>query len=270
MTEKGRSELDDEERRFWEQRGPVILFSSFIALLCLYVVAIIGQDEARADNQNWQFLSSILLSVSSAIIVVLIVDFLFLRRTMRYLRRYIGDEFADKLKESGLSMHGIISVHDGMPRDKFRSYIRESSELLVLQTFIANMPNIEIDLRLFFENGGKARVLLLDPRSDLVAIRSRELTAVSERKFRAEIISNIMLLRHLGDENCEIHLYEASPAASIYMADKHLLVGHFLFKKHAVQGPIIEARDGHYKKEMIEHFENLWDNSTKLDNKLFE
>lgn len=242
----------------------VIVFVSS-AILFEYLI-----QNGNETNVAILFAKNISYAVASAIFLTLIIDGFILRRNMTFQKAYIGEVFEEKLEGSGIQIHGINHVHDGMPHRILKGHIETADEIVFLQTFVADLVQLESTLRKFFSRGGTARVLLLNPDSPLVDIRSSEITNISPQAFRLSILQNIGMFFDLGADKVEIRLHNTIPSVSIYGDQDRLFVGNYLQRHHAVQGPILEVTEGFYKNKLFEHFEHIWADRPTFAKKEFE
>ena len=247
----------------------LMLLAVFICMIAAFGLEVATAKDATLQAVAFNFLKALFYTAAASLTVVLIVDGILAERNMKFLNLYIGESFDNSLARSGIQVHGIKAVHDGLPHALLKEHMRQTKEMLFLQTYVADMVQIESALKAFFDAGGAARVLLLDPRSDLVDIRSREIRHTPPEQFRLGILSNIDAFRSFGGKNVEIRLHQAIPSVSIYGDLEKLFVGNYLHGHHAVQGPILEVSNGLYFDKMLEHFNNIWDNSVLLDHNAY-
>ena len=244
----------------------VVIALGFVLALIVYL-----EMGATADAE-WpsRMTLNLLYGAAASLGILLLVDASLVRRNTRFTSEHIGQQFKEKLEASGIAVHGVKQIHDGLPHELLRSHLRQMDKLIFLQTFVADMVQLEYGLKEFFERKGSARVLLLDYESPIVNIRSKEIRNVSCSLFRESIISNIGSFLDMGEENVEVRLYDSIPSVSIYGDKSTFFVGNYLRDHHAVQGPILEVRDGFYMKKLSDHFESIWASSKILDIKAFD
>lgn len=239
----------------------LVVIASATSLFVLHVFKDDIESQVFFDISN-----TALYTVMSTCFVIFLFDGFLVERSIRLLSKYIGSEFEEKLRASGLSIHGVLDIHSGMPQEKLRQCIEQSDELLILQTYVADLVQYEVSLQKFFSRGGKARVLLLDPTSNLVPIRSREIRGVTPEDFQKSIVQNIRTFQSFGGSSVTLRIHDSIPSVSIYGNKEKIFVGNYLRGYHAVQGPIIELSHSFYMEKLLEHFEEIW-NSSKIYNK---
>lgn len=269
MSRKSLVVVRRTQKTLFESRAFFYVIALSVFLLCIAGGFATVQLENIVAPHLISSIKAILFSIASTFLVVMIVDGFLLKRSLIFLKEYIGDSFSERLEGSSLALHGIAAVHNGMPNDLIERHILESRNLFFLQTFIADIVHLEVSLKKFFENGGTAQVLVLDPQSEIVEIRSREIVGLSPNAFRANIVHNIAIFKKHGGKAAEIRLHSCTPSVSIYGNEQKMFVGNYLQDKHAVQGPILEVNHGHYFNEMIDHYEKVWHKSKLLDKNIY-
>lgn len=243
------------QRLIYRNHLTIVVFSAIF--VCLLAVFILEHTKENFSDFNYYAIRSIVLAILSSLIIVSIIQLYTSDRNVDMLREEIGALFSSKLESYGVHLHGIVDVHDGMPHSRLKRYIADHNEMFILQTWIADFTVIKESLRQFCTRGGKLRIAILAPDSDIVDIRQREISA-SRQIFADGINSNIEELFEIGGDNIEIRLHQQTPSVSIYGFNDVIFVGNYLSRLHAVQGPQMEVKSGFYFDKIVEHFERVW------------
>jgi len=170
---------------------------------------------------------------------------------------------------------GLSSVFlDHTPPDVISSFKTAKQLLLIGVSLDRTLRNAYTPLEVFLSNGGKLRVLIVDPRSDW-SIRIADKRAYLEHGLeqrRAHIESSIVTFRQLQQRtggHVEIKVTEDPLTfgatmidAAEHTSETRIVIQHYSYKKRNAAEPnpvfIVRPADQEWFKEFQEELENLW------------
>ncbi len=248
-----------------DRQKNAVLIGLIASFLLLFFTMVFEEPLRKSEYLPGEVLYALLQSASvafmSGIFVFLVVDKVFFQTNIEIYKEHMEEVIEKKLKETGLAPHGVREIHSRMPRDKIDSIISElspSDELMILQTYSDGLVSISSGLTKFFKSGGKARALLLDPRSDIVSLRSNQLRDKQALEYALSICENIRKLSSIGDENIKICLYNEIPWFGLYGHKENMFLMMYSSTDYGVNNPNIEVFPGTLMKFLVKNFEEMW------------
>jgi len=216
-------------------------------------------------------LEAILLAFFSSIWISVILDFILRQDFIKVVRQETKESISEVVNEqSNIQANGLRNVHAGLPYGKFLAKLKNASDAIILNTLIPDTPSLLDEVREMTRNGGKIRILVLNPESTMVEVRAKSLNR-SVDYVRQGILTCIEDFDDIArDLKCQgglqLRVYDTFPSVSLYKADDMMFIGHYILGVHAVEGPQLELyEEKYYSNAMLDHFDKLWDLAKEFD-----
>lgn len=179
------------------------------------------------------------------------------------LQDVLGSHF-DGMKR--LADAGLADVLNNIDTTCVVKNIAGAKDAWILQTWIPEAIATLNAVEKCIINGGRVRILLLNPDSDLGIRRSRQLGYQNDTQARDCTITNLQEIvrvrSRLGKlrDNLTVRLFDSLPVISVYAYDDRMHVGSFWQTMPAVDGPQLYVRGIGciYGDTVREHFEAAW------------
>lgn len=262
---------EQREEAWIIKRDRLVIASLVVFVACL--VVIFGLYLAADALNGWQsikrgdFIFSPMLSIVSAFMATAFIVLIYEAFVRDYVDKDIGAIVrrtiqAVLFEKSNLDTHGILGVHENFRNELFETHVKDSKQVVILQTYAPNLPGLRSTLLAAMASGCHVRVALVKPASAFVDVRFPELKSTRE-EFVAGINASVETLRRFarqaGGGKLEIRLYDRAPGVSIYATDKVAFVGSFLSDLDSINSPQLEVQsESRLYTIYIEHFERLW------------
>ena len=172
------------------------------------------------------------------------------------------DQF-DRLRRAGV--HDVV---DTFPTTEVAKQMGGAENIRIVQTWIPDIITLLKPIVSALKRGAKARIVLLDPDSELASYRAKSLRymdgTMASNNIRANL-AEISRAAHVANvaDRLEVRLFDALPIACIHAYDNEAVVGFFWQGIPAISGPqlVISRADSPLMATLDEHFENLWNDS---------
>lgn len=252
----------------------LLAICSFVIMVCfvaMYFLFITFRDHNYADFIIIPSLSA-LSSLVGACFVVLLFDVAIKKDSdlniLKAISKCVDHSVAKSMKSR---LYGVKDIHDRFNNQSFIDALKESEKLYILQTYAPNIADLETAISDFLADGGKAKIALLNPKSDFVKIRASETSDLhpTREAFEEKINGNARnLSRSAVNKNNGGQLilayYDRSPGICMYATEHMMWVAPYLTKKDAVVAPQleIEAKTKGYDL-FLAHFKEIWKDAEK-------
>lgn len=245
-----------------QHKGTLVpLLGTLLLLIFLYFFYV--HIQLKLLPQESKVLEAILLSAFSSLLVSGILDYILRKDFVKIVREEAYSSIFEIIDaQSNIQSNGLRNVYNGLPYEKFLPKLKVAKEAMILQTFIPDTPSLLDEIRKMVSEGGKIRILVLDPESKMAQVRAESLGR-SNAYIREGILTcleDLNALKKESPDGVEIKVYDTIPSISVYKADDMVFIGHYILGVHAVEGPQLELETGKYYADIIvEHFKKLWD-----------
>jgi hypothetical protein len=193
-----------------------------------------------------------------------------------YVEEYIKGEFAELAKKSERSNRlegaGIIDVRKGLSTSELEEAFANASKVEIWQTWVHDLYTLLRRL----QPGCCINILLLDPESYLVKLRSKALGFPDETAVISSIQINIEEIKRFYREDArtkniriEVRLYNTIPPGAIHAwtdikrEETTVYLGHYLHRRRAIHTKI-HVLQGESAQDWLDNFYIVWDESTSL------
>jgi hypothetical protein len=166
---------------------------------------------------------------------------------------------------------GVTKVHRRFPEDAFAAYLGSvERDVVILQTWIPNLQRFEALLEDAIRRHVQVRVLLLQPTSLVVGLRTEALRLVQDPTRSPDVKANVELCLSIlasifkntgaNTDSLQVRVYNSLPAIAVYRADGHYLVSSFLHGQLAIDSSQIEidGNDTSMAREVQRELDTLW------------
>jgi hypothetical protein len=260
------------ETRYWLRRLPKTVgdltgnLTGLVVLLVGLVVVVIGRDAGGTYGDIGSEIGYVLIGTVT-------VAYLY-ELTLR--RRHDAD-FLELLHEGllpGSIDYGLVGVHPRVDFGGLVEPLRKGDELLWLDTYCPDQAQIERGLRNALESGATIRMLAIDPRSDLAALRADEIRpelGYTPEQFADEAQVQLdhlwSVVRQLTPDlrrGITVRLYRDLPCVPMYLHSRGSNRGGytgFFLRDPTFDQPHLEWRftDTGFFPKLVEYFEQKWD-----------
>jgi hypothetical protein len=193
----------------------------------------------------------------------------------RYVEEYMEEKFAELAakseRNSRLERAGFVDVREELSTSELEKAFANASKVEILQTWVHDFtllrrlqPNCSI------------KILLLDPESSLVELRSKALGFPDKTAVISNIQINLEEIKRFYREDArtknievEVRLYNAIPPGAIHAwtdiksKETTVYLGHYLHGVRAIHTKIFVLQ-GESAKDWLNNFYMVWDNSKPL------
>ncbi|MEM5477131.1 hypothetical protein [Pacificibacter sp. AS14] len=217
---------------------------------------------------------SILSALMSTALTVYLFDIALRKETETQLSQTIANSVDESVRRSlDIKSSGLKSVHASFDRNLFVKSARSSQDIFILQTYAPNLTGLRPAIIDTLNRGGNVKLLILDPASSFVDIRTSETRNVhaNSEAFISEIEhSCISRFRSFVDiaanGQAELRVYDRSPGVCIYGTSNSMFVSPFLTELDAVSAPQVElSYDSDTYSVFLDHFNKVWENAKKIE-----
>lgn len=170
----------------------------------------------------------------------------------------IQQEFDRQSKQSSL---GVIDVCPRFPTTKFSEIVEMAEEVWICQTWLPNINDLLPSISVAAKQGSDIKIILLDPNSDVVHLRTSDLGYKDSDFVANQIKANLQELKAITEEhsNVEVRLYQSLPCFAIYGTSHNTYIGFYWSTSQSIQNFQLElSSQGKFGIEVSKHFENIW------------
>jgi len=245
--------------------------------ISLALLASAGFVVALADLLGWLdeisgALPKITLLILSTVTLFLLLEIdrlKLLDNVSAQLSKLDIDTIAGELKREHYG--GVTKVHQSLSEDMFIARLESAErDVAILQTWIPNLHRLETALEEAVKRQVRVRILLLQPTSLVVDLRTEALRLVQDParspdvKANVEICLSILasIFKNTGSDQelLQVRVYNSLPAIAVYRADEHYFVSSFLHGQLAIDSPQteIEGNDTAMARAVHRELETLW------------
>ena len=166
---------------------------------------------------------------------------------------------------------GATKVHESLAEDMFIARLEAAErDATILQTWIPNLQRLEKALEDAIKRDVHVRVLLLQPTSLVVGLRTEALRLVQDPARSPDVKANVELclsiltsiFKNTGAdrERLQVRVYNSLPSIAVYRADEHYFVSSFLHGQLAIDSPQIEisGNDTAMARSVQRELDTLW------------
>lgn len=210
------------------------------------------------------FSSMIGASLTIIIIEVMIrfeSDFVLFNRIHNTLKSTIFEAF-------GLKSQGLKSVKNRLEITDIENLILDGDDVFILNNFTPDFSKLKKAIDESTLKGGSVNIVFLNPKSDFVETRARELgSEFSVSRVYGTIIDNISDIESImkTKENLKVKLFDGNIGCTLYGNEKVLLSGSLLRNTPALQSCFFGIDSGSEVYEKYKtHFVDVWNESTYM------
>lgn len=166
------------------------------------------------------------------------------------------------LSEVGIS--GAVPRHTETHYDEFCS--SATNEISILQTYLGSIRGLPASIFNAANHGVKVRLLLLDPDSQMIRQRLRDIglpDSVQVHKDAMERVRIIINRYNPLPDMFEVRFYDSIPPFAMYKADNRIRLGFFWHGEHCPVGPhiYVDDSDSVLGRFAISTFDDIWQSS---------
>ncbi|HEX6473016.1 MAG TPA: hypothetical protein VF069_28255 [Streptosporangiaceae bacterium] len=173
---------------------------------------------------------------------------------------------------------GAMQVHPRFPEDLFNACVKSAErEVTILQTWIPNLQGLEAALEDAIQREVLVRVLLLNPTSLAVGLRTEALRPLQNPSrapdARAGVEECLSIFESIYTNSAaarkwlRVRVYNSLPAVAVYRSDHHYFVSSFWHGVLAINSPQIEidGTDTSMGQAVQRELDTLWEIGHDVD-----
>lgn len=225
----------------------------FIALIIILAIFLFEHREEKMDNE---VIIAFLIHLITASLIALLT-FAILKPLKRLKNESNIKEMAKLISDEVLKQNedhkykGLANVHLFLNHNIFSEKIKRAKKLIIFNIWIPEFYQLTKEIEKMLKAGNSAKILLLNPYSEIVHLRADALEKAGIRGDRidvqGELDKNLQSLKIIFDslneenkKNLEVRIYNTFPSISFYACDDTHYVGFYFHSDIAVNSPQFE------------------------------
>lgn len=160
---------------------------------------------------------------------------------------------------------GLVNIHEVMPSADVIKAIASAENVDILQSWIPDVIPMRQALSRAVEKGAEVRILMMDPSSDAVRRRNKEL-GYRDPSAAARAIEGSLTELDAITNKLDVRLYSGFSSVWLYRVDGEVFGGAFLRGVPAIQSLCLHLRlDTELGSQFFMHFETIWQEAAKRE-----
>jgi len=266
-----------------EEQGIQIWAIMILIILLLLGICLISLSAAvQAHSALWAMVLRDLGFVFTPVaILALFYEHFAQKAHSRYVAKEVGRQIiieVEKKIDHVPGHRGNVQIYSNRDAINLNEYFTDAKNNIDI--LVTNLSSLEIHAGLLAKlanDGVKVRIIALNPQSEFVKSRFKELVFQSQKQFYCELVSSLRTFCLYKENKVDkdkksnflIHVFDNPPSLILFQRDSQIIVGFILRQGKSRDSIHIEfdcsQKTSQPCQDYIKHFQLIWNDSRDIN-----